>query len=499
MGVGYRLRVLSAVVAVASAASVGSADAAPLAAPPPKFEDAPTRSAVRHHPIARETATVRPRAVGRAAPRHQPPAFGGHPLDIRHPAAVDTNTTSYEVGGVRVIHRRVTANDVVAANLYLLGGSRQLTPATAGIEPFLLEVSERGTTRYPKAVLRARMARLGSGIVVEPAEDWTMVGLRSNTDGFDSTWTILADRVMAPTLEPAEVELVRTQYLSAVRQRRDSPDALLEYLADSVAFAGHPYGLAPTGTEASIAALTLAQLKGYQREQMVTSRMLLVVVGNVERSRVERLVQRTIARLPRGGYQWGPPPPLPDRRGELVVVSRTLPTNYILGYFNGPPASSPDYQALRIASAALGGRLFAEIRSRRNLTYAVNVPFVERAISAGGLYVTTVLPDTTLALMRNEVARLKTETVEPDGLKQLVAQFITEYFLNNETNSDQATFLARAHLYRGDYRAADRFVDELRHVTPEDIQRVVRRYMTNVAFVFLGDPSKVTVARAAAF
>ena len=441
-----------------------------------------------------------------APPQYEVGAIGG---GERHPTsapvigdalgAADTNTTSYEVGGVRVIQRRVTANDVVAANLYLLGGSRQVTPATDGIEPFLLESSERGTTRYPKAVLRAKMARLGSGIVVEPGEDWTMVGLRATTDGFDSTWTILADRITAPTLDSSEVELVRTQYLSAVRQRRDSPDALVEYLADSVAFAGHPYGLTPTGNERSIAALTVPQLRAYQREQMVTSRMLLVVVGNVERARIERLVQQTLARLPRGNYRWSPPPALPDHQGALVTVQRPLPTNYILGYFNGPPATSPDYQALRIATAALGGRLFAEIRSRRNLTYAVNAPFVERAIAAGGLYVTTVSPDTTLALMRREVERLKTETVDPDGLEQLVAQFITEYFLNNETNSDQATFLARAQLYRGDYRAADSFVDELRRVTPQDIQRVSRRYMTNVSFVFLGDPTKVDVARASSF
>lgn len=439
---------------------------------PPQYEVGQIASGVRHRSDAERTMSV--------------------------PAA-DTNTTSYEVGGVRVIQRRVTANDVVAANLYLLGGTRQISAATAGIEPFLLESSERGTTRYPRETLRARMARLGSGIVVEPADDWTMVGLRSTTDGFDSTFTILADRIMAPTLDPAEVELVRTQYLSAVRQRRDSPDALVEYLVDSVAFAGHPYGLPPTGTEQSIAALTIPQLRAYQREQMVTSRMLLVVVGNVERPRIERLVNLTLARLPRGSYRWTPPPPLPSHAGTVFTVQRPLPTNYILGYFNGPPATSPDYQALRITTAALGGRLFAEIRSRRNLTYAVNAPFVERAIAAGGLYVTTVSPDTTIALMRREVERLKTETVDPDGLEQLVAQFITEYFLNNETNSDQATFLARAQLYRGDYRTADSFVDELRRVTPQDIQRVARRYMTNVSFVFLGDPTKVNVAKAASF
>lgn len=483
---------LAALTAAAAAPVAQAAQAAQAPGAPPHFELGAPRADLRNHSLAPNSERAHEgweAAASHRGPRSTPRASG----------AKDTATTSYDVGGVRVIHRRVTANDVVAANLYLLGGVQQITAANAGIEPFLLESSERGTTRYPKATLRARMARLGSVVVIEPAEDWTMIGARSTTDGFDSTFAILADRVMAPTLDSADVELVRGQYLSAVRQRRDSPDALVEYLADSVAFAGHPYGLAPTGTERSIAALRVADLQRYEREQMVTSRMLLVIVGNVERSRVERLVRQTLARLPQGSYRWSPPPALPTHAAGIVTVQRSLPTNYVLGYFNGPPATSADYQALRVTTAALGGRLFAEVRSRRNLTYAINAPFVERAVSAGGLYVTTVAPDTTLALMRHEVERLKTETVDPDGLERLVAQFITEYFLNNETNSDQATFLARAQLYRGDYRAADTFVDELRKVTPDDVRRVARRYMNDVAFVYLGDPSKVTATRAKGF
>ena len=100
---------------------------------------------------------------------------------------------------------------------------------------------------------------------------------------------------------------MRSLYATGVRQRRDSPDALLDYLADSAAFAGHPYALSPTGTEESIRRITLADLRRYQREQMVTSRMLLVVVGNVTRPQVERLVGSTLAKLPRGDFKWSPP------------------------------------------------------------------------------------------------------------------------------------------------------------------------------------------------
>ena len=49
-------------------------------------------------------------------------------------AQTDTATTSFDVNGVKVILRRNTANDVVAANVYLLGGTQQLSPATQGIE-----------------------------------------------------------------------------------------------------------------------------------------------------------------------------------------------------------------------------------------------------------------------------------------------------------------------------------------------------------------------------
>ena len=404
--------------------------------------------------------------------------------------SADTATSEFVVDGLRVILRRNTANDVVAANLYLLGGTQQLTPKTQGIELLLLGASERGTKRYPKAEQRQKQAQLGSRIVIDPEEDYTVFGLRGIRQAFDSTWALFADRVVSPTLDSTEVELVRAQLLTSLRQARTDPDAELEQLADSVMFVSHPYSLVPRGTEASVSAITLGQLREYQRTQMVTSRMLLVVVGNVERAQLERMVRGTLATLPRGQYTFKPPVDVPSNGRTVLAENWPLPTNYILGYFAGPRAGTKDYQALRVASAVLSGRFFTEIRSKRNLTYAVDAPFVERAIATGGVYVTTVSPDITLALMRTEIDRLQRELIDPDGLKRLVQQFITDFFLKNETNADQANFLARATLYEGDYRAANAFVDELRSVTPADVRRVANQYMHDFRFVYLGDASK---------
>ncbi len=405
--------------------------------------------------------------------------------------ALTTLTNSFDVSGVQVILRQSTANNVVAANLYLLGGTSQITAANAGIEPLLLEVSDRGTKTYPRAVLRRKMSALGSEIVTSATDDWTMFGIRATTEVLDSTWAIFASRLMEPTLDPADVSLIRTQFLSGIRQRRDDPDALAEFLADSIAFSGHPYGIPVTGTEASISAIDAAALKAYHSSQIVKSRMLLVVVGNVDRAHVERLVRASLARLPAGNYKWTAPARLPERPAAVVVESRPLPTNYILGYYSGPLATSGDYQALRIATSVLTGRLFAEIRTRQNLTYDVRAPFIDRAASAGGLYVSTASPDTTLKLMRAAVTELQEGLLDRDGLKRLEQQFLTEYFLDNETNGAQADFLARSQLYRGDYREADKFVDELRNVTPEAVRRVAQKYMKGIRFAYVGDPTKL--------
>ena len=404
----------------------------------------------------------------------------------------DTTTVEFAVEGVRVILRRNTASDVVAANLFLLGGVQQLTPATEGIETFLLAASERGTRHYSKEALRSAMNRTGSAISIDADDDWTVFGLRAIRATFDSSWAIFAERVMYPTLDSSEVELVRAQMLSAVRQQRLHPDGELRAVADSLLFQGHPYALQPEGTERALTSLGVAALREYLAKQFVTSRMLLVVVGNVERARVEGLVRASLAKLPAGNYRWTPPPPIGSNTRALVVERQPLPTNYLIGYYAGPAATNVDYNALRIATAVLSGRFFTEIRSKRNLSYAVDAPFIERALATGGVYVTTVAPDQTLQLMRAEIDELQNELVDPAGLRRLVQQFITDYFMKNETNGDQATFLARAALYQGDYRLADRFVDDLRRVRPDDVRRVAREYMRNFRFVYLGDPSKLS-------
>jgi len=407
------------------------------------------------------------------------------------PAPADTLTTSYEAAGVRVIQRVNRSTDVVAVHLYLLGGTRQLTEQTAGIEALLLRASEYGTGRYPGDEARRAMARTGSFVSLEADVDWTLFGFTGLARDFDAAWDVLADRVMRPALTEQAVAQARGRLLTWAQTRRTDPDERIHVLATRALFPNHPYALDPGGTETSLAALTPEQLASYGREQMMTSRMLLVIVGNVERAHAESLVAATLGRLPRGDYHWTLPPPAPPPDGRWLVEHRTIPTTYVLGYFPGPPATERSYWAFRVATALLSSEMQRTVRAQRSLSYAAYAPFLDHAVPMGGAYASTPRPDEVVPLIIEAVHALQLQEVNPLDLRRFLDSYTFDYLVQNASAADQADFLARAELYLGSFRRGDEFVKRLRNVSGLEVQAVVSRHMTKMQFAYLGDTTRM--------
>jgi zinc protease len=406
----------------------------------------------------------------------------------------DTATTIFTVSGVTVLHRRLTTSEIVVAQLYLLGGSRQLTYNNAGIEALMLGASEYGTLKYPGRLATVALARTGSSINVGTTLDWSVLELRTVRSELDSAWSVFADRITNPELSTNAVSIVRDRMYLAEGIRESDPDGLIEHLADSIAFNGHPYAIDPSGSERSLRLMRSTDVAAYHKAQTVTSRMLLVVVGNITAGEIERLVSTTLAKLPKGQYVWSLPPELPVRDPTLTSVSRPLATNYLLGYFPGPPVGSRDYSAFRVATALLGGKLAYVIREERKLSYAAYAPFLDRAVSAGGVYVSTSKPEEVLPLIRQTIAEVMGNALSWGRLSSFVSQFTIEFLLDQETYDGQASELARAHLLRGDFRKTSAWLTDLKLVSPIMMQNVSRRYFNNIQYVYVGDTAAINRA-----
>ena len=157
------------------------------------------------------------------------------------------------------------------------------------------------------------------------------------------------------------------------------------------------------GTEHSISAMSRATLARYLED---ADRAFAVAHGDRRQrhpsARRAACRMPPSARLPVGSLSMDDPGRAAAAHRPLWWLrERALPTNYILGYFQGPPRNEP---GLRRAAGSRPPRCpdSCSPRSARAAIspYAVNAPFLDRALSAGGLYVTTVAPDSVLTIMR---------------------------------------------------------------------------------------------------
>lgn len=409
----------------------------------------------------------------------------------RAPAVPDTVTMAYEVAGVKVIQRVNPATDVVSVRIYLLGGTRQLSPATEGIENLLLEASAHGTAAYPGDTATLAMARTGSRVLLDPGPDWTVFGFVGLAREFRASWSVLADRLTHPTLSDQAVNRARQELLGVARRRYAAPDARLRLLAAQARFEGHPYALDPDGTESSLLKLTAGDLQQYLRDEIVRSRLLLVVVGGVTRDEVESAVQATLAGLPAGGYQWTLPPPAPDVQPRWVVESRALKTNYVLGYFVGPPPQSEEYPAFVVATLLLSSRVNDLIRRQLGLSYASYAPFFEQGVPFGGIYATTAKPELIVPLVQIEARRLATTPRHPVALAEFERAVVRQNLLDAASSDDQADLLARAELYYGSWRVAGPNMQRIKGVNPTRVMNAAKKYMRGMSLAFIGDTARM--------
>jgi predicted Zn-dependent peptidase len=76
-------------------------------------------------------------------------------------------------------------------------------------------------------------------------------------------------------------------------------------------------------------------------------------------------------------------------------------------------------------------------------------------------------------------------------LAESVNVFLTQYWLAQETNMEQAAILGAYEIVGGGWEKAAEFVDGVRNVTPADIRRVAETYMKDIQFVVIGNPDTI--------
>lgn len=395
------------------------------------------------------------------------------------------------VNGVKVIIRP-SGNEIVVVQVIIKGGVQNYTADKQGIESLAMTaLTETGTAKDDKNSFKDKLDKVSAQMSGSSGMDFATFKLNCIKGDLNTVWPLFVDALTTPRFDPKEFERIKQDAITFIRANESNPDVAIDQMAKRLAFAGKHYAKDPGGTVETVSKLTPEATKKYWHSILTKSRMVIVVVGELEKADIEAKVKTLLAKIPAGvpfkaeRQSYTPP------AHTMKVEQKENATNYIQGITSGPQPGTPDYNAFVLAMRIFSTRHFVEIRSKQGLSYAPGIWFSAGTTPYSNIYVTTTDPNKYIAYARNLMDKVKKEGFTAQELKNEKTGYVTNIYYNNETNDAIAAMLASNEVIHNNWRRALTLGEDMKKVSLADLNRVFAKYINNITWSYQGDPAKV--------
>jgi zinc protease len=436
-------------------------------------------------------APASPRPAASAPQRQSPPA----PLPLaeaQFPAFVEFELEN----GLRVVLVPSSKQPVLSMQLSVMAGTLYDPANKSGLADMVAGLLTKGAGTRSADEMSAAIERVGGTLSAYAGADFLSVATSVLTDDRELAFELLSDALLRPQFPATELDLLRTQTLSALALARSQPDAIAGRTFAKGIYGDHPYGR--RADEASVRAITRNDLVEFHASRVRPAQALLVIAGAIDSVEAQRLVQRSFAAWTGRGATPPPARPAPQRaRTEILLVHRpgSVQSNIIVGNTTWLPTDTRGH-ALDLANQILGGasdaRLFSILREEKGWTYGA-YSGVDKLRGLGSFTATaevrTDVTDSALVELLAQVRRMGTQAVPRAEFERQQQTLTGRFPLTVETAQQVASQVATARLLglANDY--VQTYRQRLAALTPEQVQAAARAGMRAEAalIVVVGD------------
>jgi predicted Zn-dependent peptidase len=395
------------------------------------------------------------------------------------------------VNGVKVIVQP-SGNEILEVRTILKGGVQNYPASEAGIESLAMTaLTECGTTKDSKNSFKDKLDKVSAEIGGNSGMDYSTVRLNCINSDLDVVWPLYVDALTSPLFDAKEFDRIKQDAITNLKSQASQPDFSIDKMAKETAFAGKDYAKDPDGTEETVSKLTAEETKQYYKSILTRSRMLIVVVGDLDRSDLENRIRQLTAPIPEGKpfkltrYSYVP------AKNSFKSEKKDLATNYIEGITAAPQPGTADFDAYTLATRIFYDRHFLEVRTNNGLSYAPIVHFNGGLSPYTSIIVSTTDPDKYKAVLDQLVNKIKKEGFTADEVKNGKNVYVTSFYYKMETNSAQASSLASNEVLHNNWRRALTINEDLKKVSLADVNRAFNKYINHTTWVYQGDSTKV--------
>ncbi len=356
----------------------------------------------------------------------------------------------------------------------------------------------RGTQAKSKAELDEAIDFLGASL----SGSSTSLSVSSLTKNFSQVIELMAEVAFNPAFSADELEKIRKQMLTGLQQAKDDPGAISTNVVNKLVYGkDHPYG--DIETEATVKAVTLADIKSYFNTYWKPNIAYLVFVGDITPTDAKTLAEKYFSNWKSGQVQTKtytqPKAPVKtyiavvDRPASVQSMIKLItPIDLKPGSTNAIPSS-----VMNELLGSSSGRLFANLREKYGFTYgAYSSTSANKLVGSfsASASVRTEKTDSAIGQFLYEFNRLRTEPIGAKEVSQMKNSLSGDFARSLEQPSTIANFalnIARYNLPKDYY---SNYLTNLSKVAPADVQKMANTYVlpNNLHIVIVGNAKSIT-------
>jgi zinc protease len=268
---------------------------------------------------------------------------------------------------------------------------------------------------------------------------------------------LLSDALMRPRFDAQEFAAYRDREIEFIKSAKDSdPSQIVGVYGRAALYGAHPYGRPQGGSERSLAAITLADVKAYHAQNFGANNATLVFAGDLDAKWLKQALTTAFGQWSKvnlAARELKPAPRVKGRRVVLIDSPGSVQTYFWLGNV-GVDRRYSGRPALDLVNTVYGGRftsiLNTELRIKSGLTYGASSRFTRGSVPGEFAIRSFTQTDTTVQAIDLTLQTLETlehGALAPEMLDSSRSYVLGQFPLQLETAAHWAQALLDLEFY----------------------------------------------------
>jgi len=408
--------------------------------------------------------------------------------------------------GLKVVLATRTAVPSVKMRLIVDAGfaaDQSVKPGTANLTMRMLD---EGTKSLDALEISTKLAEMGTRLSSSANLDSSQVSLDTLTENLQASMSLFADVILEPSFPETELERLKAQQLATIAQEKNSPfGAGLRLLPELIYGKNHAYSppFSGSGTEQSVASMTVADLQNYHTTWFKANNSTLVVTGDITMEQLRPMAEKYLAALPSGEFPKKNISDIEPRQTSVIyLVDRPgSEQSAILGTKMLPKYGFDGELPMQMMDEVIGGgftsRINMNLREDKGWAYGAGTFIRDTQGERPYIIYAPVQTDKTAESMQELHKELKDITSDRPATEEELARSLDKRILTlpgrwetaGAVQSDMVTMVQ--YKLKDDYW--DKYVKDLRQINLSQVNQAAKDHIAPNAILWMvvGDRSRI--------